>query len=56
MHTTREEGYEVLRAPGVILYSEDKDLLWPSYMTLVLLYPRLIHDRSGETVYVKCEK
>lgn len=54
MRTTVEEGLHVLRVPGVVLRSEEADLLWPSYMALVLDYPELVKNKSADVVDVLC--
>lgn len=51
-----EEQCYVLKVPGAILYADEEELLWPSYMTMVLLYPRLIQNKSQDTVHIQCTR
>jgi len=57
MNCTYEDGYWYLRVPGALLYARNKDLLWPSYMTLMIMYPQLLRDAEidRETLRVRCE-
>lgn len=43
-----------MKVPGAVLYAEEPDLLWPSYMALVMHYPQLVENRNQHTVYCKC--
>ena len=40
-----EDGLYYLRVPGALLYSENKDLLWPSYMTLAICMPKELREQ-----------
>jgi|GEM_PF-3236283 len=54
MKLTVIDDLHYMVVPGFILYAQNPDLLWPSYMALVQHYPELVKDRRQETVYVKC--
>tara|TARA_R100001143_G_scaffold31127_1_gene30212 strand:+ start:34338 stop:34514 length:177 start_codon:yes stop_codon:yes gene_type:complete len=51
-----EDGLYYLRVPGALLYSENKDLLWPSYMTLAICMPKELREAqaNNETLHIRC--
>lgn len=56
MNCTFHDGYYYIRVPGAVLYARNRDLLWPSYMALVIHYPEVVRkaEANNETLWVKC--
>lgn len=56
MNVTQRNGWYYLRVPGALLYSRNKDLLWPSYMTLMITHSKELQEarRNNETMRVRC--
>ena len=57
MKCSYHNGWYYLRVPGAILRSRNKDLLWPSYMAVMINMPKEIREaqRTNITLRFRCE-
>lgn len=56
MNCTYQDGLFYLRVPGALLYSENKDLLWPTYMHIMICMTKELREakNNNETLHIKC--